>query len=225
MTTHLGDRAAEDLTARARIRDAAMLLFAERGTDGTTVRDIARAAGVSAGLVRHHFGSKEGLRDACDSYALDRLMRFKEDAMLRGQLANPGFMTAAHPTLLSLYRYLARAMVDGSPAAGALFDEVVALGEAWLTTHYPNHTDDPHGLAAVICAMHIGMLGMHEQLSRALGADILGAEGNLRMAAAVIDVYSRPLLGPEDAARAHASIAEVERQLRQHPPTAEGAPR
>ena len=151
--------------------------------------------------------------------------------MLRGQLANPGFMTAAHPTLLSLYRYLARAMVDGSPAAGALFDEVVGLGEAWLTTHYPNHTDDPHGLAAVICAMHIGMLGMHEQLSRALGADILGAEGNLRMAAAVIDIYSRPLLGPEEAARAHESIAEVQRQLHQHrpataqPPAAEGAPR
>jgi TetR/AcrR family transcriptional regulator, regulator of cefoperazone and chloramphenicol sensitivity len=158
-------------------------------------------------------------------------MRFKEEAMLHGQLANPGFMTAVHPTLLSLYRYLARAMVDGSPAAGALFAEVVDLGEAWLTTHYPNHTDDPHGLAAVICAMHIGMLGMHEQLSRALGADILGAEGNLRMAAAVIDIYSRPLLGPEDAARAHDSIAEVQRQLQQQrpataqPPAAEGASR
>ena len=52
-----GKRSAEDLTARARIRDAALALFAERGTDGATIRDIAKAAGVSGGLVRHHFGS------------------------------------------------------------------------------------------------------------------------------------------------------------------------
>ncbi len=73
--------------------------------DGTKIRDIARAAGVSAGLVRHHFGSKEALRDACDSYALDRLMRIKEQALLEGHMADPGFLPAVHPTVLSLYRY------------------------------------------------------------------------------------------------------------------------
>ena len=60
----------EDLTARARIRDAAIELFAERGIGSATIRDIAQAAGVSSGLVRHHFGSKDGLRRACDEYAM-----------------------------------------------------------------------------------------------------------------------------------------------------------
>ena len=45
-----------------------MALFAERGFDGVTVRDISTAAGVSVGLINHHFGSKEGLRDAVDRY-------------------------------------------------------------------------------------------------------------------------------------------------------------
>ncbi len=78
MASPVGEPVFEDLTARARIRDAALRLFAERGIGGATIRDIAKAAGVSGGLVRHHFGSKEELRHACDSYALDHIMRIKE---------------------------------------------------------------------------------------------------------------------------------------------------
>src|SRR5262252_1681214 len=151
--------------------------------DGATIRDIAKAAGVSGGLVRHHFGSKDGLRAACDSYALDQLMQIKEQAV-DGQLANAGFMSAAHPTVLLLYRYLARSLVDGSPAAAAMFDEMVELAEAWLAEHNPGQMADPHGYAALMIAMETGMLMMHEQLSRSLGADVFTPEGNLRLAAA-----------------------------------------
>ena len=44
------------------------LLFAERGPDRVTVRDVAAAAEVSPGLVMHHFGSKAGLREAVDEH-------------------------------------------------------------------------------------------------------------------------------------------------------------
>jgi AcrR family transcriptional regulator len=65
------DRPPEDLTARARIRDAALDQFAARGVKAATLKDIADAAGVSVGLVQHHFGSKDGLREACDKHVRD----------------------------------------------------------------------------------------------------------------------------------------------------------
>lgn len=206
----VGDPAFEDLTARARIRDAALRLFAERGTDGATIRDIAKAAGVSAGLVRHHFGSKEALRAACDSYALERLMRIKEQVVLEGQGADSGFLPAVHPTVLALYRYLARALLDGSPAAASMFDDMVELAEQWLTRYHPGQSADPRAYAAVLVAMQIGMLGMHDHLSRALGADILSPEGHLRMSRGTVDLHSHALLSPDLAAQALAAFDQLQ---------------
>ncbi|HET8659297.1 MAG TPA: TetR family transcriptional regulator [Micromonosporaceae bacterium] len=219
MAAHpIDDRESEDLTARARIRDAALHLFAEHGIGGTTIRHISAAAGVSAGLVRHHFGSKEALRDACDAHALDRLMRIKEKAVFDGSGGNPAFMTGAHPTVLLLMRYLARSMVDGSPAAAALFDQMVDLTEAWVTRHHPEVSADPRAYAGVLVAMQMGPLVMHDHLSRALGADILSTAGHLRMSKAVVDFYAHPLLSPEVAAQAH----EAMDRLQERPsPTAE----
>ena len=69
--------AANDLTARARIRDAAISHFADEGYERTTIRGIAATAGVSPGLLRHHFGSKEELRRACDEHIAETLRRIE----------------------------------------------------------------------------------------------------------------------------------------------------
>ncbi|MGW0119158.1 TetR/AcrR family transcriptional regulator [Streptomyces sp. NPDC003327] len=45
--------------ARERILEAARAQFAERGYDKTSMRGIARAAGVDAALVHHYFGTKD----------------------------------------------------------------------------------------------------------------------------------------------------------------------
>lgn len=58
----------EDLTAKARIRIAALGLFAEHGENGTSMRAVASAAGVTVGLVVHHYGTKDGLREAVESH-------------------------------------------------------------------------------------------------------------------------------------------------------------
>jgi AcrR family transcriptional regulator len=47
--------------ARQRLIHAAITLLAERGYTGTTLAEIGREAGLSRGLVTHHFGTK----DAC----------------------------------------------------------------------------------------------------------------------------------------------------------------
>ena len=58
------------LKGRDKLILVAMQLFADRGFDGVTVRDIAKAADVSIGLINHHFASKEGLRAAVDAHFL-----------------------------------------------------------------------------------------------------------------------------------------------------------
>lgn len=47
--------------AREAILEAARETFAQHGYDGSTIRAIARAAGVDPALVHHYFGSKEEL--------------------------------------------------------------------------------------------------------------------------------------------------------------------
>lgn len=49
------------LETRARIFDAAERIFAARGFEGASIRDIAEAAAVQKALVSFHGGSKEGL--------------------------------------------------------------------------------------------------------------------------------------------------------------------
>ncbi|MFI5742269.1 TetR family transcriptional regulator [Streptomyces anulatus] len=51
--------ASEGPDARTRILEAARSEFAERGYDRTSIRGIAKAAGVDAALVHHYFGTKD----------------------------------------------------------------------------------------------------------------------------------------------------------------------
>lgn len=47
--------------ARTRLIDAAIVLFADKGYEGTSVRDLAKAARVNVAAVSYHFGSKDAL--------------------------------------------------------------------------------------------------------------------------------------------------------------------
>lgn len=46
------------------IMDVALMLFADKGYDGTSIRDIAQKAGVNIAMVSYYFGSKEKLFEA-----------------------------------------------------------------------------------------------------------------------------------------------------------------
>src|SRR5215472_15278234 len=56
-----GSRAEQRRRTEARILDAATQAFFSAGYDRTTIRAVASAAGVDAGLVMHYFGSKQEL--------------------------------------------------------------------------------------------------------------------------------------------------------------------
>jgi len=82
IATSADGRDTSDFTARARIRDAAIRCFADDGFDAS-FRMIALRAGVSPGLITHHFGSKAALRAECDSEVLRQYRAVKLDAIAR----------------------------------------------------------------------------------------------------------------------------------------------
>jgi len=53
---------------RIQIMEAAEELFAEKGFDGTSVRDIADEAGVNLAMISYYFGSKEKLMESLFKY-------------------------------------------------------------------------------------------------------------------------------------------------------------
>lgn len=117
------DRLDEDLTARARIRDAAIECFATEGFDAS-FRTIAAAAGVSPGLITHHFGPKTALRAECDAEALRRYHALKLEALadpsgyLVDHLAKPG------PSAVVVV-YMLRAIHDGGESARRFIESLM----------------------------------------------------------------------------------------------------
>ena len=195
------DPAFEDLTARARIREAAIRLFAEQGVEETAILDVAKEAGVSGGLIRHHFGSKDGLRAACDTYVLGELVRLKVEALAQGN-ADPQFLVTFDARQVLLRRYFGRAMIDGSLAAASRFDEIVDGTELWFTDQCGADLVDARACAAVMSAMTVGVLAMQDHIARALREDPLSQRLQERIARAYGEIYSpallpRPLLRPE----------------------------
>ncbi|MPZ15946.1 MAG: TetR family transcriptional regulator [Chloroflexi bacterium] len=185
-------RPPEDLTARARIRDAALMQLAAHGYGGTTIRGVAGAAGVSPGLVQHHFGSKDGLRKACDDAVVDLILT-KMAAIDAGKLTNPRFLSFMYTASPPLLRYMARAFVDHSPAAADLLDKMVTLTGEFLTTtwpeRFPSGSPRLHDAAVVFVTQGIGTLVLHEHVARQLGLETWKDILSPRISLAQLDVY------------------------------------
>src|SRR3954462_6287667 len=136
-----------DLTATARIRDAAIEQFGQHGFS-VGLRTIAEAAGVSAALVIHHFGSKDGLRKACDDFAAEEIRTTKSEAL---QSNDPATWFAAMSEIESfapLMAYLVRSMQSGGDLATTLgprmIDNAYDYMEEGVGAGPINPSRDPH---------------------------------------------------------------------------------
>lgn len=69
-----------DQTREALIH-AALDLFGRKGFDATSTREIAARARANIGSIAYHFGSKEGLRDACARHVVDTIRRVAGPAL------------------------------------------------------------------------------------------------------------------------------------------------
>lgn len=206
----------EDRTARARIRDAAIACFAERGVAGTSLKVIAEEAGVSAPLVVHHFGSKERLRAACDEHVATTIREQKLAVVAEGPQLDPLAALRRIEDGPPVMRYLARTLGDGSPEVVALLDEMVEDAVAYMDegvrTGMLKPSEHPRARAVVLMVWSLGALTMHEHLDRLLGVDLTGDAEELT-----------PYLVPALDILSHGVLAEgiYERVKQQLPPAKE----
>ncbi len=122
----------QDLTARARIRNAALELYAARGEDKISMRTVAAEVGVTIGLIQHHFGTKEGLGQAVDDHVVSY---FVEALAMAERTGTPAEvvdardeavqqMLRANPTVV---RYINRALIEPDRRGSRLLRGIVAL--------------------------------------------------------------------------------------------------
>lgn len=87
------------LATRKRVLDAAERVFADRGFDGATIRDIAAEAGEPVGTIHHHGGGKESLFHRTVARRAETLSQARLDAL--AHLRDTGDLTLE--TLLSAF--------------------------------------------------------------------------------------------------------------------------
>lgn len=112
-------------TGRETLVEEALRLFAERGIDATSLREVAKAAEVSPALVVHYFGGKEGLVAAVDEVALAVFGAAYESGgnvdgrkLLRLRAEQTAGAMRERPEVCA---YLGRALVERTPGAARLF--------------------------------------------------------------------------------------------------------
>ena len=208
----------DDRTAKARIRDAAIASIAEHGINGTTARKVASTAGVSPGLVIHHFGSMEGLRSACDRHVATTIREFKEQAMSSGPTLDILAALRDSPSG-PLMGYLARTLSDDSPAVSRLVDDLVDDAEGYIQQGVESGmlqpSEDPRGRAVVLTLWGLGALVLHEHLHRLLGVDLMDPGILTDPAAAayvgpIYEIYGKGFFEEAFAAHARELLAENE---------------
>ena len=183
----------EDLTARARIRDAAVARF---GRDGfrAPVRAIAEDAGVSAGLVIHHFGSKDALRAECDAHVLRVIREEKSSAIAEKSPAETIGMLARVQEYAPLFAYIVRSLMDGGAVAAhfvdGLMDDAADYLEAGEAAGTVRGSSDPRGRARQVVAAQVGLIVM-AQLDAAAGRGVAPTDDPAK---AIDELTSRTML-------------------------------
>ena len=192
----------DDPEARLKIAAAAEALFAQRGYEGTAVRDIAKKAGVNGAMIHYYFGSKEGLYRAILEGAASKVRALLVEtsssrASTESRLA--AFVDAYSAYILSqpnLARILYREMLTGAK-------HLMRIAEKYAVTNYTILRDTmregiKHGELRAIDAelAPISLMGMivifqflRPIISVALGKTAYDEKFVNRVAAHTIDLF------------------------------------
>lgn len=196
----------DDRTAKARIRDEALRLFAAQGADAVTVRDIAAAAAVSPALILRHYGSKDGLRAAVDDHVAHVFeVMITEATHPAGDVGSDGeaplsmaeVVTRFLPEDSPIPAYLGRLLLSGEPVGLALFRRLHAASLEGLSAMAGEQSvADPDVRAAFMLINDLAVMMLRDQLREVLGVDPLSQAGLERWGATVTPLYYSGLPEP-----------------------------
>lgn len=186
-----------------------MRLFADRGPDAVTVREIATQAGVSPALVVHHFGSKDGLRAEVDGFAAQAFdaifeaLPAEELADLLAGGAGAGSLAEAFargfPPGSPLPAYLRRLLLTNDPAVAALFGRWYAttrrLMDVMVDMGAARASEDPDVRAAFFLVNDLALILLRNPIAVAIGVDPLTPAGIERWAREATIVYAEGAFG------------------------------
>jgi AcrR family transcriptional regulator len=198
-------RSAEQAGGKLRLIKVAMRMFADKGYDGITVRDISAAAEVSVGLINHHFGSKEGLREAVDKYFIEQFeeVLFEERPVPTSEAE--GLAQSVEFTENWINRhiddwdltkaYMRRALLEGSDWGAGLFERfynVVRTSVDRMDADGKIRPDvDRLWLPLLVMYLELGTLLLEPYVERVLGKSGFDRELWRRRHRAYIDLMYR----------------------------------
>jgi AcrR family transcriptional regulator len=133
-----------DLATRDRLVATATKLFADRGFNQVTVRDICRAAHANVAAINYHFGSKLGLYREVLQTAISAIRETTEEAKQLGAGCPPSeklrLLIHAHLQRLlapgrtdAIHRLMYREMADPSPVLDTIVEQGIRPGLEYMT--------------------------------------------------------------------------------------------
>lgn len=158
-------------------------LFAEKGFDGVSVREICKHAGTSMNMIHHYFGSKEGLFDAIVASFTDNVFAFplrllekelnsREEFITRFELLFEEMLTAliAHRNVLHVIK---RHEIE-SPAMVKLFQKFVEFLTNAQNKGYMQSDIEPELISGFLMDRLATQVLFATQIAKSSGCDIVG---------------------------------------------------
>jgi len=191
-----------DLAPRARIREAALRLYAEHGTQATSIRMVAEEAGLSAGAVMHHFKSKDELAEAVQHAVVAKIREvvsgvgLDQPPPVAARARRQAFdqLITDNPDLAG---YIRRVMLEGGPTGAALFTEAFGLVrsemQALVESKIARPLPDPEVGLVLYRAINLAHIVFGPLIEQTLGLSLTDPAVLERFRNAAVDLLTHPL--------------------------------
>ena len=131
-----------DTEKKNRLLRKALHLFARDGYAAVGVRRLAEEAGISIGMVRLHFGSKDGLREQLDNLVIEAIQNLYDRVEIDPKNPDPQqfiqhsveFSKVERDVLL----YLRASLIEQSPRASEMAARLFEITKNWVSTFDKN---------------------------------------------------------------------------------------